>query len=284
MNVLRNINRVFIGMVAMAFIIGIAACSDTTEPSDTGTLRLTMVDAPVPIAGVEAIDIVFSSVLIHQTSDAEIGTANWIVLLDETLPIENRTFNLLELVNGNFAVVGEIELDPGHYSQIRIMLESATITVDGVTSALSIMSGEESGVKLVNAFTIEANTITELMVDFDAGQSVWESPAGSGSYRLQPTLRIESVIVSGSISGTVTPLKINAMVIAYEAGTDIVVTSTYADTTTGEYMLIPLREGSYDLEAVAIDYNTETETDVVVIAELDSGGHDFVLTPSGDGL
>ncbi len=284
MSVLKNVKHAYFGPVVMAFIIGIAACSDSTDSSDTGTLRLTMVDAPLPIEGVEAIDIIFSSVLVHKTSSAEISDGNWIVLMDDQLPVEDRNFNLLELINGNFAVVGEVELDEGHYSQIRIIIESATITVDGVTSDLFIMSGEQSGVKLVKAFTIEPNTITELMVDFDAGQSVWESPLGSGDYRLQPTLRVEAIIVSGSISGTVTPLKIDAMVIAYETGTDVVVTSTYVDTTDGSYVLIPLVEGTYDLEAVATGYDSENESGVSVTAQLDNSGHDFVLTPTGGGL
>ena len=284
MDVSKNVKHAYFGLVVMAFIIGIAACSDSTDSSDTGTLRLTMVDAPLPIQGVEAIDIIFSSVLVHQTSSAEMGDANWIVLMDDQLPVEDRTFNLLELINGNFAVVGEVDLEDGHYSQIRIIIESATITVDGVTSDLFIMSGEQFGVKLVKAFTIEPNTITELMVDFDAGQSVWESPLGSGSYRLQPTLRVEAIIISGSISGTVTPLKIDAMVIAYETGTDVVVTSTYVDTTDGSYVLIPLVEGTYDLEAVAAGYDSLSESGVGVTAQSDNSGHDFVLPLTGGGL
>ena len=281
MSLLNKLQRVLIGATAIGLFIGVTACSDSTEPSDDGTLRLTMVDAPVPIPDVEAIDITFSSVLVHKTSDAELGDAEWIVLMDDLLPVEDRTFNLLDLVNGNFAVVGEINLESGHYSQIRIIIESATITVAGVTSDLFIMSGDVSGVKLTNAFDIRPNTITELMVDFDAGQSVWESPSGSGSYQLQPTLRLEAVIVSGSISGNVTPLNIDAMVIAYEAGTETVVTSTYADTLTGDYMLIPLLAGTYDLMAVAADHDTAYETGAVVTAETDNGGHDFVLTPIG---
>jgi len=281
MSLMKRWQRVLIGTAAIVLLVGVTGCSDSTDPSDDGTLRLTMVDAPVPIPDVEAIDITFSSVLVHQTSDAELGDANWHVLMDDLLPAEDRTFNLLELVNGNFAEVGEIDLEPGHYSQIRIIIDSATITVAGETTDLFIMSGDTSGVKLTKAFDIEPNTITELIVDFDAGQSVWESPPGSGSYQLQPTLRLEAVIVSGSISGTVTPLNIDAMVIAYEAGTETVITSTYVDTLSGDYMLIPLLAGTYDLMAVAADHDTAYEMGVVVTAETDTGDHDFTLTPIG---
>ena len=78
--------------------------------------------------------------------------------------------------------------------------------------------------------------------------------------------------------------KIDAMVIAYEAGSDVAVTSTYVDTTDGSYVLIPLVEGTYDLEAVATGYDSGSETGVGVTAQYDNSGHDFVLTPTGGGF
>ncbi|MFO7767813.1 MAG: DUF4382 domain-containing protein [bacterium] len=282
---MRRFNRMSIVMAGLAVLIlsGLPACSDSTDPSDSGTLRVNLVDAPVPIAGVEAIEVVFSSVLVHQTSGAELGDAAWLVLLDETLSEAERTFDLLELVNGNMAVLGEIELDPGHYSQIRIIIESATITVDGQTSELFIMSGTQSGIKLVQAFDVEPDTITELTVDFDAGQSVWENPEGSGNYQMQPTLRLAAAVISGSISGTVTPTGIDVLVVAKEAGSDEVVTSTYVDPDTGEYMILPLLEGDYDLMATAEGYETAYLEGVTVSAQADNGGNDMALDPLSPG-
>ena len=269
----------FVAILTIVFIF--SACS--TEPSETGTLRLTLVDAPVPIEGIEAIDIIFFSVLVHKTSDAVETDAGWITVLDDQLSKDARTFNLLELVNGASAVLGEAELDAGHYSQIRLIIQSATITIDGTTSELTIPSGQQSGLKLIQGFTVDPDVITELTIDFDAGQSIVENPPGSGNYKLQPTIRLVQTVLSGTISGTVTPLKIDAMVIAYEAGTETVVTSTYADTTTGEYVLTALLEGSYYLEAKAQGYNSATEAGVAVTAGQDNGGHDFSLTPTGGG-
>lgn len=278
----RNIrSTILTAGLALLLALGMTACSDSTDPSGTGTLKVNLVDAPVPISGVESIQVVFSSVLVHKTSGAELGDAEWIVLMDETLPEAERKFDLLELVNGNVGVLGEIDLEAGHYSQIRIIVESATITVDGATSDLFIMSGTESGIKLTRAFEIEPNAITELTVDFDAGQSVWENPAGSGNYQMQPTLRLTANVVSGSISGTITPVGIDALVIAREAGSDVVVTSTYADPETGEYMLLPLLEGDYDLEAVAEGYDSGTIEGVTVTAQTDNSGNDMTLSPTG---
>ncbi|MFC1530517.1 DUF4382 domain-containing protein [Gemmatimonadota bacterium] len=271
----RKVVGGFLSIVVL--IAGISACS-STDPSGSGSLQLTLVDAPAPIDGIEAIDVTFSSILIHRTSSAELDDANWIVLLDDELSEAERTFNLLEYVNGAAGVLGTASLESGHYSQIRIIIESASITIDGVESDLTILSGTVSGLKLTHAFSIDSNVITEIILDFDAGESVSEVPVGSGQYRLQPTIRTVTKVVSGTISGTVTPTGISAMVIAYDAGTTDVVTSTYVDTLTGDYVLPALLEGSYDLEAVAEGYVTDTEAGVTVTAQTDSGGHDFILS------
>ena len=278
----NRIRKTWIGglLSAVVLTLGLAACS-STDPSESGSLQLTLVDAPAPIDGIEAIDITFSSILVHKTSSAELDDAQWIVLLDEDLSDAERTFDLLEYVNGASAVLGSASLESGHYSQIRIIIESATITIDGVESDLTILSGTVSGLKLTHAFTIDANVITEIILDFDAGESVSEVPAGSGNYRLQPTIRSVTEVISGTISGNVTPRGIDAMVIAYEAGTTVAITSTYVDEETGDYVLPALLAGSYDLEAVAEGYVTGTEAGVTVTAQADTGDHDFVLIADG---
>jgi hypothetical protein len=236
------------------------------------------------IEGIEAIDIVFSSILVHKSASApEDTTAGWITVMDSQLSLEDRSFNLLDLVNGEKAVLGEVNLDPGHYSQIRIVIESSSITVKGTTSDLVIPSGQQSGLKLTSGFDIEPNVITELTLDFDAGESIKENPPGSGNYKLHPTIRLVQTVLSGTISGTVTPLKINALVSAYETGTTTAVTSTYVDTTTGEYVLQALLAGTYDIVASASGYIDSTKVGIAVTAEQDNAGQNFELISSGGG-
>lgn len=270
-----------VGVVAIAITLSISACS--TEPSGTGTLQLNLVDAPVPIEGIEAIDIVFSFISVHASADADSGNVGWIIVMDDQTSAEDRTFNLLEYVNGTSALLGEAELEEGHYTQLRIGIQSASITINGTTSDLTIPSGSQSGLKLTGGFNIDPNVITAITLDFDAGESVRENPPKSGRYKLQPTIRMIETILSGTISGTVTPDTLRTLVTAYEAGTTTVVTSTYTDTLTGDYMLQALLEGAYDLEAAAEGYDPSTEAGVTVIAGQDNPDHDFTLTESSGG-
>jgi hypothetical protein len=272
-------NPALLSLVGALLVAGLVGCS--TSPSGDGTVRLLLVDAPAPIQGIEAVDIVFSKLLIHRNSDADTTDGEWITVFDETLPEADRSFDLLSLVNGASVVLGETELEERTYSQIRIFIQSATVTIDGVTSPLSIPSGDESGLKLVNAFHISDGVVTELMLDFDVGESVWENPPGSGQYKLSPTIRMVETILSGTISGTVSPVGIDALVTAYTAGTTDVVTSTYVDPVTGDYALTALLAGDYDIEVSAPGYVTTTEDTITVVAAADDGGHDFTLVVEG---
>jgi len=61
---------------------------------------------------------------------------------------------------------------------------------------------------------------------------------------------------AGNISGRVSPVQARAVVVASQEGE--VVTSTYADEGSGEYKLVGLAEGTYDIEIVARAGNYET--------------------------
>jgi len=258
------------------------SCSDTNEPAveGTGTLRMILVDAPPDIGEVDSLIVVFDEVLVHRGCESEEECdGEWVTVLSDTLPVENRTFDLLELVNGVFAVLGEVELDAALYSQVRIMYESATLYIGGESQDLFIPSGNQTGIKLVNAFEVDPNVITELIVDFDVAESLHEAPPGSGNYILRPTIRLVENVLSGTISGTVTPVGIGAVVYALDPATADTVTSTMPDPDTGGYVLQALLAGTYDVMAAAEGYVDSTRTGITVDAGANTPGIDFDLVP-----
>ena len=196
--------------------------------------------------------------------------------------MEARTFDLLQLVNGVFTTLGEVELETGRYTQIRIMLESATLFVDGIPQNLSIPSGAQTGIKLVGGFTVEANVITELAVDFDVARSLHEDPPGSGNYILRPTIRLAQTALSGTISGTVIPTGIGAVLFAIYPATGDTVATTLADPATGAYVLPALLAGTSDISAEAVGYLASTRSGITVTAGADTPDVNFELVPSGD--
>ena len=272
-------NRIAVCTLAIGLAFGLAACSDTTapDPPGTGTLSLHLVDAPAAIEGVTALDVVFEEVRVHRGDDADDSSGGWTVVLADSLPVSERSFDLLELVNGVFATLGEVELEAGRYTQIRIVLESATVTVDSTTHDLFVPSGAQSGLKLVGGFTVEADALNEVTLDFDVARSLHEAPPGSGNYVLRPTIRVHENRSSGRIAGTVLPTGIDAVVTAIAAGDTI--TSTLVDDATGGYVLSCLPAGIYDVSASAPGYTDSIRTGIDVVAGGSASDVDFELFP-----
>ncbi len=272
------------GLGVFLTFFGLTSCSNSpgVDVEGNGTLRVVLMDAPTQLKAVESLDVVFEKVLVHRSSDAEPSDDGWFVVLSDTLPVESRTFDLLQLVNGVFANLGEVELEAGNYTQIRIMLESATLIVDGTPQNLFIPSGAQTGIKLVGGFTIDPNVITEIAVDFDVARSLHETPPGSGNYILRPTIRLVQTTLSGSISGMVTPVGIGAVLLALEPATGDTMATTLADPATGAYVLPALLAGTYDVRAGAVGYEDSTKTGIIVTAGAETPNIDFDLVPTGD--
>lgn len=269
------------GAVLLLVMGGLISCSDSTNTDmETGTLRLILVDAPADMEGVESLEVVFDKILIHRGSGGEDPVDGWITILYNTLPVEQRTFDLMELVNGDFGFLCEEELEAGTYTQIRIMFESATLVVDGEPQNLFIPSGDQTGIKLVGGFKVDPNVITEFTLDFDVAKSLHEAPPGSGNYILRPTIRVVQTTLSGTISGTVLPIGIGAVIYAMDPSTVDTVAATLVDPVTGGYVLQALLAGIYDVRASAVGYADFTRTGIAVTAGVNTPDVDFELIPS----
>lgn len=155
------------------------ACS----PSEgIGGVRVLMTDFPLGTETVDQVLVNVESVEIIVSSNSNEG---WITIEGDTYQ-----YNLLGLTNGLTTVIGEAQIPAGRYNQIRINInESNYIKFVGDTNLydLVVPSGTETGVKLTGSFVVEADIVTEIMVDFDAQQSVNNV---SGGYILQPTIEV----------------------------------------------------------------------------------------------
>jgi len=211
----------------------LAGCDSSSEPAETtGTFNVRITDAP---AAFDAVNITFSEVSVIQSG------GDPIVVSDSV-----QTINLIEWSNGLSTPLGSIELEAGTYNQIRLIIDSASVMIDGVESAVTVPSGAQTGLKLTHQFTLEAGSTYNLMIDFDASRSVViTGPKASPSYNLKPTIRLVAMPTTGSISGTVfTP--VNVPVALAMSGADTV-TTVFVDTTSGEFQLAFLEAGSYDV-------------------------------------
>lgn len=86
------------------------------EKSETGsgTLNLSITDAPIDSAGVRGVYIAINRIEYHSAAEG------WVDLDTFATPL---SFNLLELTRGTAELLGSYELPTGTYSQIRFHLD-----------------------------------------------------------------------------------------------------------------------------------------------------------------
>ena len=211
--------------------LAIAGCDKSTGPGGAGQMTMYMVDAP---AHYDAVNIVVKEVAVHSS------TQGWV-----TINSTERTFNLLSLTNGAAAVLGSASLAVGQYTEIRLILGAgSTVVVDGQTFGLTVASGFETGIKLVHSFDIEEGARYDLLLDFDAARSIIQVGL---TYVLKPTIRVQALASSASISGTVQPSSASALITATSANDTA---TTYA-TSSGAFKFVGLASATYSLTVQA---------------------------------
>lgn len=219
-------------------------CSDSTEPETggTGTIRLSMIDAP---GDYDEVNVEVIRVEVHRGDESEgdkDDDSGWHVI-----DVDTTYVDLLTLTDGNSAVLADSTLPSGYYTQVRLILgDGNNVVVDGVEHDLEVPSSANTGLKLNHPFTIDAGATYEVTLDFDADKSVHMT--GNGQYKMKPVIRIIVDQTSGSLVGMVAPVDARSMVWT-TAGDDTL--TAYADTLSGTFGFGMLSAGSYDLNFVA---------------------------------
>ncbi len=234
--------------------LGFAGCSDDDDqPVRQGTVLLRLTDAPAPY---EEVNITFREIDINMP-------AGWISIRLDTA----QTVDLLEWNNGKSVLIGKGQIDPGKILQIRLLIDRASIKVDGVTYPLEIPSGVQTGLKLNTNFEIAADSTYELILDFDAQKSVVET--GNGKYKLQPVIRVIAAKNTGSISGVISNPGRYAIVSATNWNNELV-GSTLADTLTGAFKVAYLPAGAYSISIEDSDGKMYSRQDIPVTSGNDT--------------
>lgn len=258
-------------LTVLATALALSACGGGGGSSTaTGSLNVAMTDNPA--CGFNHVWVTVKQVRVNTSATAGDNDAGWqTVTLTTPLRVD-----LLSLTNGILQQLGQIPLPAGHYQQIRLVLTSdnsvvpATATgADGVEVALTTPSATQSGYKVVGDFTVQPDTLTDLVLDFDACRSIVQK--GNGTYSLKPVVTATPVVVSGRIKGVVSPTEVGAKVYAEQNGVVIKGTVVNAD---GSFTLSPLIQsssnGNYDVVVVDNGFSNAIIRSVPVTASADT--------------
>lgn len=262
-------------------LIGISAllitsCQKDAQPDgkNTGTLHLSITDAPIDAYDITGVFITFTGIEYNQDD-------TWMVLEEFEGP---QLLNLLELTDGISAQLGSFELEAGIYTQIRFMLDAPEMGNgshanpgcylefgDGTTQPLFVPSGGQTGYKAVGEFIVPAEGDIYVTADFDVRKSVVVA-GNSGKFILKPTIRLVIEDRSGEIDGTLINMDeetddLEYVVYIYEAGdfTEAEVADPEPETPRfpnaissklvsedGKFLFAFMPEGMYDLVVVTL--------------------------------
>lgn len=166
-------------LIIMIISIGISGLLSGCISEGTGTLVLQITDAPGDLNITEAL-VTISQVRVHYAGiDENDTTGQWITIVNET-----QTFDLIALQDVT-EYFGEANLSAGWYTQIRLNVDQALVTIDGVQYDMNIPS---KTVKLIKPWKIENNETLILTLDFDVQKSVHQT--GNDKYIFRPTIKV----------------------------------------------------------------------------------------------
>jgi len=181
-------------MRAAAWMAAIAVLACDTVPganvvagSTMSRVRLHLTDAPDP--AIESAVVWISSAFLIPGADSQP-----VILTDE-----QQEYDLLQLQNGVTALLGDSTVPAGTYSQLRLVVDSARLTLaagvtfdDGSsTKSLKVPSGSESGIKVSFPGQLDLTDSAEVVVDFDVAKNfVFQGPpSGPKSVLFTPHLK-----------------------------------------------------------------------------------------------
>ena len=202
-----------LSVMILAIMFTAVSCSNSKD--ENGILNVRLVDAPLLLSNgltVEQINVVLTRIDVVRMGSGEensglIKQGDGVFTVLET----NMELNLLDYVkaDGISALIGSIELEPGTYIQLRLIVDITKSTIkfagDDALYFLNIPSGGTSGIKIKgNAhnplFIISDGDEGDLVFDFDASESVIVHPTSKDLYSLRPVIKevqFKNQVVSG---------------------------------------------------------------------------------------
>ncbi len=245
-------SRFTIWAAAAAIAASAFACSESSPTGAAATASLTVKLTDSPIANVQSAEVWISKVYLIGGTDT--------TGIRYTIESTPDSFDLLSLQGGVTALLGTETIPVGDYTQLRMIVDSAVVTLkppltfgDGSTSkSVKVPSGMQTGIKVSFDSAVHvAPGETILVVDFDVSRNFVFTgpPSAPHGVIFTPVLHATVQNVAASSAGTTPPADRAKLYAIFQSDNDTV-TTALADTVTGNYKLWFLPPGTYTVTAV----------------------------------
>ena len=190
-----------IGLLALGLVV-VAACNDAVPTTGGGkTSQVLLTDAPFPFDQVKSVDVYIVSIDAATSFDTT-TTIDW-----TTLVTPDRRFNLLDVQDGQTALLGETEVQATQFAAIRMTIRTdlSSITLaDGSPATVNWMG---PATQTIHAAVEQPLSLTNgsdpanLIIDFDVGRSFIRLV--SGDFQFLPWIRAVNEAATGTVKGAV---------------------------------------------------------------------------------
>jgi len=285
--------QIFVLLSAIVTIFVLTACGGGGGAGGgTGTLSLSLTDASS--SDYKAVVVTIDEIQVHIKGDGN-SQNHW---KSVDMPVSPLTVDLLNLVNGVREDLGLVDLQARRYTQMRLIIGNisnpdtlpfanyvVTNTDPVEIHELKIPSGDRTGFKIVNGFTIAADQKTELILDFDACRSVVQA-GSSGQWLLKPTVKVRDTanyaIIEGRVTETGDPDPANP---ARGLNGVLVTVQKYNGTATDpkDEVVVVAASLTDFLKTEAGDEIPETEGNFSIFVEPLANGEHYYLVAYADG-
>ncbi len=191
---MRAIKLSGIILLAVGISLILSCSSDITAPG-SGGLQVYLTDAPIDFAGVSAVNVTFTGMVLYpDDDDADGEEAGALDLeIDPAILANEGAINLLDFQDGAVILVGSADIPAGTYKRIRLLVSDVSVVQDDdgnpdtpeIVDPVKLSSGK---IDIHFGFTVAEGEEADVILDFDAAQSVHLNETGNGKYILRPVV------------------------------------------------------------------------------------------------
>lgn len=135
--------------------------------------------------------------------------ANWVTVFDAAVAGAPKVYNLLDLRGGIMADLAQANVPAGKYTQIRLELSDACLTMHGVDYSITngLLKAPSNSIVIslnsANAIDVLPGQTSRALLDFDLSRSfnVIGSPQNPSSVQMNPVLRGANLDTTGTVAG-----------------------------------------------------------------------------------
>jgi len=269
--------------IVLASLFFLGCSEDLSTEENMGRLTVHLTDAPFPYDLIAEANVTIFKVEARYKGDSMEGDENteddgnsFIVLMEE-----ERDFNLLSLTNGITETLADIDVPAGSYDLIRIYVKGVNVVLkDESKYDLKVPSGEQTGIKVFikPSIVVSGELSSDLLLDFDVGRSFIpkgniKNISGINGFNFKPVIKASNMSFAGTLTGLVSTMMEgeiigleNATVSVFETGTTVDPIMTAPTDENGNYTVMGLNAGSYDVMVELEGYESQIVEEVTIVA------------------